>query len=94
MSIHSHLYRATDPQTSARAAGRASAFVAGHELRILHAITAAEMAGALSGFTYREIAYVLNMEPVAVARRLKGMERKGVIRRNGERDGMTVWEAA
>ena len=87
------LARKRDPQTSHRAAGRVPAFLPTHETRITSAL---EDAGAF-GATYRDIAQQLGMEPAAIARRLRGLERKGLVRRyqvNGEyieRGGMCVW---
>jgi DNA-binding MarR family transcriptional regulator len=81
------LARKRDPQTSAKAAQRALNFVGGHEGKIHAALNG-------PGLTYREIARATGMEPVAVARRLKGMESRGLIRRDGEREGMTVWHKA
>lgn len=82
------LARNTDPATSHRAAARAREFVASDEGRIL-----GQLHGRAS-LTYREIAALAKMEPVAVARRMKGLERKGCVRRDGERGNMTCWRAA
>lgn len=87
--------RRSDPETSKRAADAASAFVAGHEGKIYGALFDAGARGA----TYREIAQATGMEPVAVARRLKSMESRNLIKRrflaNSEyhesRNGMAVW---
>ena len=105
MSIHSHLYRRDDPVTSKRAARKVTMFMESHEGRILGALNWAGPQGA----TYREIAHALGIEPVAVARRLKGMERKGLVKRKSdgqmpryrggwrdayaERDGCAIWWA-
>jgi DNA-binding MarR family transcriptional regulator len=102
MSINSHLYRRDDPATSKRAAGRVQEFALSHEARIFGVLHASKR-----GATYREIAATLDMEPVAVARRLKGMESKGLVKREWlgtclrghthhyeSRDNMTVWRAA
>lgn len=74
MSIHSHLYRCDDPVTSKRAAAHSDKFVATHEDKILLCLGA-----IIHGLTYREIAAMCSMEPVAVARRLNGMERKNMV---------------
>ena len=95
MSIHAHLYRRDGPNTSRKAAIKAGRFTTPHELRILRALRSCYERGG----TYREIASeirnrtLLPFDAVAVARRLKGMERKGMVTRGGERDGMTVWMA-
>ena len=82
------LSRRSDPETSHVAAEKSASFRAKHEARIFGAIFDAGERGA----NYREIAAATGLEPVAVARRLKGMERRGVIeRRCDSRDGMTVW---
>ena len=84
----SHLHRTHDPQTSVLAAQRALAFRESHEARICRMLSAFGGIGA----TYREIAHACGMEPVAVARRLKGMEARGMICRSGHtRNGMTLW---
>lgn len=91
----SALARRADPDTSHRAAAGTDGFRARHEGRIFGALHEA----GERGMTYREIAGATGMEPVAVARRLKAMERRGVIRRaplsdcSGfeSRDGMAIW---
>lgn len=88
LSLDPPLARTRDPHTSKAAASRAREFAANHEARIL---------GHMHGrpaMHYREIAAATGMEPVAVARRLRGLERKGCIRRDGERGGMTCWRVA
>lgn len=79
------LARKRDPQTSHDAAQRASTFAATHAAKIYAAICEGK------GLTYRDIARIANLEPVAVARRLSAMEEKGLIRREGEREGMGQW---
>lgn len=87
--------RRTDPMSSHRAAERAVSFKAKHEATIFAAISDAGERGA----TYKEIAHITKMEPVAVARRLSAMgERKLIERRsNGRPDdyvargGCAVW---
>ena len=79
------LARNSDPHTSIQAAERVSQFQASHEAKIFEALHNA------SGLTYREIAKVTGMEPVAVARRLKAMESRKLIFRYNTRDGMAVW---
>lgn len=89
------LARARDPQTSHDAAARVDTFKASHEAAVFAAICDAGERGA----TYREIALAARMEPVAVARRLKAMEARGLIQRSAltdcsgfeSRNGMAVW---
>lgn len=82
------LARRRDPVTSKKAAERAQSFKASHEAAIFGAIHEAGKHGA----TYTEIAARTRMEPVAVARRLSDMGRRGLIYRNGEkRGGRMVW---
>ena len=69
------LARNTDPHTSHDAAQLALDFVASHEAKIYAAICGAD------GLNYREIAFIAKLEPVAVARRLKAMERRKLIER-------------
>ena len=95
------LVRNSDPDTSVRSAFKSSAFRASHEAKIFSAIADAGARGA----TYREIAAITGMEPVAVARRLRGMEKRGLICRRivqamdtehgdlEQRDSMCVWRA-
>ena len=91
------LYRISDPATSRTAADKAASFLAKHEERILGALRDA----GKKGMTYREIAAATGLEPVAVARRLKGMERRGLITRSAlydcsgfsSRNGMAIWWA-
>lgn len=79
------LARTQDPITSHQAADRVEQFRCSHEARIYDALHNA------SGLTYREIAGITGMEPVAVARRLKAMERRSLIYRFNDRGGMAVW---
>ena len=91
------LSRRSDPETSHAAAEKSADFRAKHEARIFGAIFDAGEKGA----TYKEIAAATGMEPVAVARRLKGMERRGLIERSAltdcsgfeSRDGCACWWA-
>lgn len=95
LSFSAPLSRRSDPETSHAAAEKSADFRAKHEARIFGAIFDAGEKGA----TYREIAAATGMEPVAVARRLKGMERRGLIERSAltdcsgfeSRDGCAVW---
>ena len=91
------LARRSDPVTSHDAARGTISFRARHEGHIYCAIQDAGERGA----TYKEIAKATGMEPVAVARRLAGMERRGLIARKpmamggyAQRDGMAVWRKA
>ena len=96
------LYRRTDPSTSHDAAANVPAFRAGHEALIYDALC-----NAPHGLTYREIAAIAKLEPVAVGRRLKGMERRKLVERRivnvatdcdpwtlETRAGMCVWRKA
>ena len=97
LSFSAPLSRRSDPETSRAAAEKSADFRAKHEARIFGAIFEAGERGA----NYREIAAATGLEPVAVARRLKGMERRGLITRSAlydcsgfeSRDGMAVWWA-
>ena len=97
MQLDLPLARNSDPVSSHDAARGTISFRARHEATIFCAI---EDAGS-QGATYREIADMTSMEPVAVARRLAGMERRGLIKRWAnaiggyeQRDGMCVWRKA
>lgn len=89
------LSRNTDPITSHRAAERVSKTIPHHEATIYAAICEA----GDDGLTYKEIAEIAFMEPVQVARRLKGMEQRLLITRYLNefkepaevRDGCAVW---
>lgn len=93
--------RRADPKTSHAAAERVASVVGDHDRRILSAIKAAGERGA----TYKEAAAICGLDPVAVARRLKGMERQRLIARRvlpaadtehgafEQRDGCAVWRA-
>lgn len=90
------LSRNTDPVTSHVAAQRALVFKDNHESRIFGVLYCCP-----NGSTYREIAEASGLEPVAVARRMKGMERRGLIKRwtneygkYEQRNGMCVWRKA
>ena len=91
------LARRSDPVTSHDAARGTISFKARHEARIYSAIYHAGEYGA----TYRQVADATGMEPVAVARRLAGMERRGLIKRSAnsiggyeQRGGMAIWRKA
>ena len=87
------LHRHNDPHTSVEAAAKVDTFVAGHEAKCYEAICNAQ------GATYREIAEACGLEPVACARRLSSMEKRGLIRRLRDtvtgkhltRFGMALW---
>lgn len=84
------LARRSDPETSHAAARKVTAFGESHAGRIYDALRNAGDRGA----TYREIAQAAGMEPVAVARRMHGMEARGLIGRTVEkRGGCVVWTA-
>lgn len=69
--------RRAGPETSKRAAEKATVFVASHEAKLFGAICDAGARGA----TYREIAASTGLEPVAVARRLGNMGERKLITR-------------
>lgn len=79
--------RRVDPETSHEAAERATAFVGKHESTIFAYILAHP-----EGSTYRQIAAGTKLEPVAVARRLKGLQERAGVYADGKRDGMQVWK--
>lgn len=85
------LARRDDPQTSHDAAARVPEFRSSHEAKIIAALR------GFDGLTYREIADLSGLEPVAVARRLLAMSRRGLIERRGidpdfeSEDGMVLW---
>lgn len=93
--------RRSDPLTSHAAAAKVATAVKDHETLILAAIKAAGERGA----TYKEAAIAARMEPVVVGRRLKGMERQGLIARRllpavdtehgdyEQRNGCAIWRA-
>lgn len=83
-----HLARATDPDTSKRAADKAQSFIATQNARIFGWIK-----DHPQGQTYREIAAGVRMEPAAVGRRLKGLRETAGVYADGERDGMQLWKA-
>ena len=78
--------RRHDPATSQRAAARVNRFASGHFAKILDAL---RVPGS-----YREIAARAELEPVAVARRMRELEQAGLVKRAGEVAGFTVWERA
>ena len=88
------LFRTTDPSTSRDAAARVPQFQASHEAKIYDALC-----HALDGRTYREIAALTKLEPVAVGRRLVTMARRKLITRRRDettgkylqRDGCALW---
>lgn len=92
------LARRSDPETSYRAADRATQFKAKHESTIFNAIFEAGPRGA----TAKEIAAVTGLTDVQVNRRLGNMGRRGVIERNAntdcseyeQRGGCCVWRVA
>lgn len=91
------LYSPRDPDTSRVAAEKSGAFRAGHEAKIYDVLCRHDG----MGLTYRAIAVLAGMEPVAVARRLKTLERKRLVRRviseSGEcatMNGCAIWQKA
>jgi hypothetical protein len=90
------LARNSDPLTSHVAAANVPAFQASHEAKIYDVLTRSI---GITGMTYREIAHHAKLEPIAVARRLIGMERRKLIERDRDmatgkylqRDNMALW---
>ena len=82
------LARRNDPETSKDAAERASRFVGKHEATIFAWLCGCHPAGQ----TYRQIASGTGLEPVAVARRMKGLQGRAGVYADGKRDGMQVWK--
>lgn len=81
------LARKRDPETSKRAAERVGQFKAKHESAIF-----GYLRDHPEGATYREIAAGVNLEPVAVGRRMKGLQERAGVYADGERNRMTVWK--
>lgn len=81
------LARRADPQTSHAAAERTAAFKGKHESSIF-----GWLCDHPEGGTYREIAAGTNLEPVAVARRMKGLQERAGVYADGERNGCQVWK--
>lgn len=81
------LARKKDPETSHAAAARADRFVGKHESAIF-----GYLADHPEGATYRQIAAGTGLEPVAVARRMKGLCERAGVYADGKRDGMQVWK--
>jgi DNA-binding MarR family transcriptional regulator len=79
------LSRATDPDTSRAAAARVDA--KGLALRVLE-----ELRKNGPG-TSHELAARMNLDLVTVSPRLKPLEDAKHVRRDGRRDGRTVWAA-
>ena len=79
--------RRRDPSTSHAAAERVSASgrADAHRAMIVAAIR------RRPGMTYREIADLVGLEPVAVGRRLVEVERLSLARPGDARDGMRTW---
>lgn len=80
------LARRTDPNTSHAAVERAATFRGKHEAAIF-----GWLCDHPAGGTYREIAAGTGLEPVAVARRMKGLTGTAGVYADGRRNGMTVW---
>lgn len=76
--------RTTDPQTSKDAAQRVNA--AELEARVLAVLRVAP-----EGKTSHEIAAVLDRPLVSVSPRMKPLESRGLVVRDGRREGRTVW---
>lgn len=86
--------------TSVKAAARVNAFRASHEAKIFSAIDDCGDRGA----TFKEIAALTGLDPIAVARRLSAMGKRGLIERQlreipesgddwRERGGCAIWWA-
>ena len=81
------LSRRNDPITSKSAATKAESFKARDIERILHVLRINS-----NPLTYRLIAWLTDMEPVAVARRGAEMKRRGLISMGPDtRDGCQIW---
>jgi hypothetical protein len=86
VSVEGALFRSSDPRTSRSAAKKAIQFKARHIAKIWNCL---KDNGKLN---YKEIAKLTGLEPVAVARRRKEMERDGLIEVLGEeRNGCQLW---
>lgn len=79
--------RVLDAETSHTAAARSIEFSGKHESKIF-----GYLLGHEEGATYREIASGTGLEPVAVARRMKGLTKRAGVYADGKRDGMQVWK--
>lgn len=86
MVTHPPRARRTDVETSHQAAERATRFAGKHEAAIFGYLHDHQ-----AGATYREIAAGTGLEPVAVARRLKGLQERAGVYADGKRDGMQIW---
>jgi DNA-binding IscR family transcriptional regulator len=86
LSFDRPLSRRTDPATSHRAADRSSEFRAKHRALIWNALL------EHGPMTYREIAEITRLEPVAVNRRGKEMQDGGLVQIGPDtKDGMRLW---
>jgi hypothetical protein len=83
------LARRKDPETSKHAAERSVEFRGKHESKIF-----GYLLDHPEGATYRQIAAGTNLEPVAVARRMKGLQERAGVYADGKRDGMQVWKVS
>lgn len=82
------LSRSTDPLTSKKAGEKTKEFRARHISKIWGCLK------ENGPKTYKEIALLIGMEPVAVARRRKEMEENQLIEvLNETRDGCALWKA-
>lgn len=81
------LARRSDPPTSHAAAERAVTFKSRHAAQIFAALLEHP-----DGLTYREIAAIAQLEPVAVGRRMKELRETAGVYADGERNGMQVWK--
>lgn len=78
--------RTTDPQTSKDAAQKVNA--AELEARVLAVLRIAP-----EGKTSHEVAAIIGRPLVSVSPRMKPLESRGLVVRDGRRDGRTVWKA-
>jgi hypothetical protein len=81
------LARKRDPQTSHAAAERSDEFRGKHESKIFGYLLEHP-----EGATYRQIAAGVDLEPVAVGRRMKALCERAGVYADGQRDGMQVWK--
>lgn len=88
MALEFPMFRTGDPQTSKDAAEKAREFKARHIAKIYAAL---DQVGA-HGATKNELAHLTSLDDVAICRRGKEMEEKGlVVIGPDSREGCRVW---
>ncbi len=80
------LYRRTDPETSREAAHNVFKSLPEQESFVLEALK------KFAPCTARELSNQSFLDYHLIQRRVSGLERKELIKRNGVKDKMTVWE--